>query len=148
MADNTDVFYNELLARLQKGESVDKLAGELTKAINDANTEHERLCREAEEEAKRAEAEAKRKSDMKQQDKVAAMEQLLDGLYGLLQAYDADKEITSMIAELDANEVVQEIDKMWSLIAAGLPAFPGRNHAEDSTEARSALDDFLNKYVR
>lgn len=143
MADNTNVFYNELLARLQKGDSVDKLANELTKAINDANTEHERLCREAAEEA-----EAKRKSDMKQQDKVAAMEQLLDGVYGLLVAYDTDKEITSMIAELDASEVVQEIDKMLSLVAAGLPVFPGRNHAEDSTEARSALDDFLNKYVR
>lgn len=136
MADNTDVFYNELLARLQKGESVDKLASELTKAINDANTEHERLCREAAEEAKR---EAKRKSDMKQQDKVAAMDQLLDGLYGLLKAYDVDKEILSIIDELDASEVIQEIDSMLGLAAP---------QSEPAKQGASALDDFLNKYVR
>lgn len=136
MADNTDVFYNELLARLQKGESVDKLAGELTKAINDANTEHERLAAEA---AKRAEAEAKRKSDMKQQDKVAAMEQLLDGLYGLLAAYDADKEFLSIIDELDASEVIQEIDAMLGFSAP---------RSEPAKQGASALDDFLNKYVR
>lgn len=132
MADNTDVFYNELLARLQKGESVDKLAGELTEAINDANTEHERLCREAAEEAKREEA--KRKSD-----KVAAMDQLLDGLYGLLAAYDVDKEILSIIDELDASEVIQEIESMWGLAAP---------RSEPAKQGASALDDFLNKYVR
>ena len=136
MADNTNVFYNELLARLQKGESVDKLANELTKAINDANTEHERLCHEAAEKAKRAEAEAKRKSDMKQQDKVAAMDQLLDGLYSLLAAYDVDKEILSIIDELDASEVIQEIDSMLGF------------HSEPAKQGASALDDFLNKYVR
>ena len=136
MADNTNVFYNELLARLQKGESVDKLAGELTKAINDANTEHERLCREAAEEAKR---EAKRKSDMKQQDKVAAMDQLLDGLYGLLKAYDVDKEILSIIDELDASEVIQEVDAMLGFAAP---------RSEPAKQGASALDDFLNKYVR
>ena len=136
MADNTDVFYNELLARLQKGESVDKLAGELTKAINDANTEHERL-REAERLA--AEAEAKRKSDMKQQDKVAAMDQLLDGLYSLLAAYDVDKEILSIIDELDASEVIQEIDAMLGFAAP---------RSEPAKQGASALDDFLNKYVR
>jgi hypothetical protein len=134
MADNTNVFYNELLARLQKGESVDKLANELTKAINDANTEHERLCREAAEEAKRAEAEAKRKSD-----KVAAMDQLLDGLYGLLAAYDVDKEILSIIDELDASEVIQEIDAMLGFAAP---------QSEPAKQGASALDDFLNKYVR
>lgn len=139
MADNTNVFYNELLARLQKGESVDKLAGELTKAINDANTEHERLCREAAEKAKQAAAEAKRKSDMKQQDKVAAMEQLLDGLYGLLAAYDVDKEILSIIEELDESEVVQEIDAMLGFAAP---------RSEPAKQGASALDDFLNKYVR
>lgn len=139
MADNTNVFYNELLARLQKGESVDKLAGELTKAINDANTEHERLCREAAEKAKRAEAEAKRKSDMKQQDKVAAMDQLLDGLYSLLAAYDVDKEILSIIDELDASEIIQEIDTMLGFAAP---------QSEPAKQGASALDDFLNKYVR
>lgn len=139
MADNTDVFYNELLARLQKGESVDKLASELTKAINDANSEHERLCREAAEKAKREEAEAKRKSDMKQQDKVAAMDQLLDGLYSLLAAYDVDKEILSIIDELDASEVIQEIDTMLGFAAP---------RSEPAKQGASALDDFLNKYVR
>ncbi len=134
MADNTNVFYNELLARLQKGESVGKLANELTKAINDANTEHERLCREAAEEA-----EAKRKSDMKQQDKVAAMDQLLDGLYSLLAAYDVDKEILSIIDELDASEVIQEIDAMLGFAAP---------RSEPAKQGASALDDFLNKYVR
>ena len=136
MADNTNVFYNELLARLQKGESVDKLANELTKAINDANTEHERL-QEAERLA--AEAEAKRKNDMKQQHKVAAMDQLLDGLYSLLAAYDVDKEILSIIAELDASEVIQEIDAMLGFAAP---------QSEPAKQGASALDDFLNKYVR
>ncbi len=136
MADNTNVFYNELLARLQKGESVDHLAAELTKAINDANTEHERLAAAA---AKRAEAEAKRKSDMKQQDKVAAMDQLLDGLYSLLAAYDVDKEILSIIDELDASEVIQEIDSMLGFAAP---------RSEPAKQGASALDDFLNKYVR
>ena len=136
MADNTNVFYNELLARLQKGESVDKLANELTKAINEANTEHERL-REAERLA--AEAEAKRKSDMKQQDKVAAMDELLDGLYSLLAAYDVDKEILSIIDELDASEVIQEIDAMLGFAAP---------RSEPAKQGASALDDFLNKYVR
>lgn len=106
-------FTSELLARLQGGENVEDLAKELTKAINDASAEHARL-----QEQKRKEAEAQRKADEKAQDKLAAMEAILDGVYGLLHAYDADEELLDAIEDLEAEHLVQELDKVWDAAVA------------------------------
>lgn len=99
-------FTSELLARLQGGENVEDLAKELTKAINDASAEHTRL------------QEQKRKADEKAQDKLAAMEAILDGVYGLLRAYDADEELLDAIEDLEAEHLVQELDKVWDAAVA------------------------------
>ena len=109
-------FTSELVARLQGGENVEDLAKELTKAINDASAEHARL-----QEQKRKEAEAQRKADEKAQDKLAAMEAILDGVYGLLRAYDADEELLDELKGLEAEHLVQELDKVWdAAVEAGL----------------------------
>ncbi len=142
-------FTSELLARLQKGESVDSLAAELTKAINDANTENERI---------KAEAEAKRKAEMKAQDKYDAIESLLSAVESVIVAWDLGDDVLGFIQEIDTDELVQELDevipaaKAYAEIIGALRETPAGDRsvktAPDLPASGDPIEDFLNKFVR
>ena len=153
-------FTSELLARLQKGESVDSLAAELTKAINDAHTENERI--KAEQEAKRkAELEAKRQAEQLAQDKYDAIESLLCAIEKVIVAWDLGDDILDAIDEIDADELVQELDEAIPAAKAyvemiekigALRETPAGDRpmkaAPDLPAVGDPIEDFLNKFVR
>ena len=143
-------FTSELLARLQKGESVDALAAELTKAINDAHTENERL---------KAEAEAKRKADAAASraklQKVQHMDDLLDAVVALLCDYNVDRDLVDEIGNIHAEELIDEIDKAVPAIQEYMDlmeklrqARPVTDTAPEKQSKNDPIEDFLNKFVR
>lgn len=146
-------FTSELLARLQKGESVDSLAAELTKAINDAHTENERIKAE-----QKAAAEAKRQAEMKAQDKYDAIESLLCAVEKVIVAWDLGNDVLDFVGEIDTDELVQELDeaipaaKAYVELAEKLgtlrEARPASDTASAKTNKNDPIEDFLNQFVR
>jgi len=153
-------FTSELLARLQEGESVDSLAIELTKAINDAHAENERI--KAEQEAKRkAEAEAKRQAEQLAQDKYDAIESLLCAVEKVIVAWDLGNDVLDFVGEIDTDELVQELDeaipaaKAYAELMEKLGALREPRSAVNAelpqsklTPKNDPIEDFLNKFVR
>lgn len=140
-------FTAELLARLQAGETADSLASELTKAINEANKENERL---------KAEAEAKRKADEAAEfrarelarDKADAIDSLLIALENIVAVWGLGDELIEAIEHIDPDEVVQEMDKIKDLMSKYDELFAAMTAPKAESKPQSALDEFLNKYVR
>lgn len=140
-------FTAEFLARLQAGETADSLAAQLTKAINDANKENERL---------KAEAEAKRKADEAAEfrarelarDKADAIDNLLIALENIVAVWGLGDELIEAIEHVDPDEVVQEMDKIKDLMSKYDELFAAMAAPKAESKPQSALDEFLNKYVR
>ena len=146
-------FTSELLARLQNGESVDSLAAELTKAINDAHAENERIKAE-----QKAAAEAKRQVEMKAQDKYDAIESLLCAVEKVIVAWDLGNDVLDFVGEIDAEELVQELDEaipaakayveLMEKIGSLREARPASDTASAKTNKNDPIEDFLNQFVR
>ena len=140
-------FTAEFLARLQAGETADSLAAELTKAINDANKENERL---------KAEAEAKRKADEAAEfrarelarDKADAIDSLLIALEKIVMVWGLGDELIEVIEHINPDEVVQEMDKIKDMMEKYDELFAAMATPKAESKPQSALDEFLNKYVR
>lgn len=144
-------FTAEFLARLQAGETADNLAAELTKAINDANKENERL---------KAEAEAKRKADEAAEfrarelarDKAEAIDSLLVALENIVIMWGLGDELVEVIEHINPDDVVQEMDKIKDLMDKYEELFAAPNLAamayDKPVKPQNPLDEFLNKYVR
>lgn len=144
-------FTAEFLARLQAGETADNLAAELTKAINDANKENERL---------KAEAEAKRKADEAAEfrarelarDKAEAIDSLLVALENIVIMWGLGDELVEVIEHINPDDVVQEMDKIKDLMDKYEELFAAPNLAamayDKPVKPQNPLEDFLNKYVR
>lgn len=145
-------FTSEILARLQKGESVDSLAAELTKAINDAHAENERI---------KAAAEAKRQAERKAQDKYNAVDDLLRALESIIAAWDLGDDMLDLVGEIDTDEMVQEFDeaipaaKAYAEIMEKIGTArktPAGDHSmkavPDLPAVNDPIEDFLNKFVR
>lgn len=127
-------YMNEIMARLQKGESVDTIAAEMTKALNEANDEFQ----------KQQEKNAALKG------KAAAMRNALNAVADLLDAFDLDKEIGDSLREMDATELVDEIEREMPLMKMLIEM----NQEKKSKPKRAAkpsgdsIEEFLNKFVR
>ena len=138
-------FTSELLARLQKGESVDSLAAELTKAINDAHAENERI---------KAETEAKRKAEIKAQDKYDAIESLLGAVESVIIAWDLGDDILGFIQKIDTDELVQELNevipaaKAYVELADKLGELRQARPVAPNKEQDDPIEAFLNQFVR
>lgn len=140
-------FTAEFLARLQAGETADSLAAQLTKAINDANKENERL---------KAEAEAKRKADEAAEfrarelarDKADAIDSLLIALEKIVMVWGLGDELIEVIEHINPDEVVQEMDKIKDMMEKYDELFAAMATPKAESKPQSALDEFLNKYVR
>lgn len=140
-------FTAEFLARLQAGETADSLAAELTKAINDANKENERI---------KAEAEAKRKADEAAEfrarelarDKADAIDSLLIALEKVVMAWGLGDELIEVIEHINPDDVVQEMDKIKDMMDKYDELFAAIATPKAESKPQNALDEFLNKYVR
>lgn len=133
-------YTNDILARLQRGESADNIAAQITKNLNDANILY----------AKKK-AEAKRQKE-KYDNKVRAAEQLLDGLYGLLALYDADDELLKFFDECSPEELVNELDSalptIQTIVGLSAPSAPKAPTGEPAPKGVDPIDEFLNRFVR
>lgn len=138
-------FTAELLARLQAGDSVDTLAAELSKALNDAHDESERL-------------DAKRQVKMKRQQKYDAAESLLNAARMIAIAWDLGDDALNFIKEIGVDELTQDLDEtitsvkvyveMMEKIASRLEARPVADAAPKQPDQDNPIEDFLNKFVR
>lgn len=126
-------YMNEIMARLQKGESVDTIAAEMTKALNEANDEFQKQQEEN--------AALKEKS--------AAMRNALDAVADLLDAFDLDKEIGDNLREMDATELVDEIEREMPLMKMLIEMDQEKKREKPAARpSGDSIEDFLNKFVR
>ena len=141
-------YMSDILARLQRGESVEAIASQLTKDINAANDKYN-----AELEAKRkAEQEAKLKAAAEEavrNDKIKAMSKVIDAVVDLLAAYEVDP--ADIIDTID--EALPAIQEYMELMSA----LEGLREKQDPAPAKPApakrptgdpIEDFLNQFVR
>jgi len=143
-------YMEDMLARLQKGESIEDIAAQVTKDINAANEAYVQEKKEAE-----------RKAQLLKEDKVSWMHQLIADLYGLLSVYGASDVILDPIITADAEELVKELDKAWPQIQElgdALSALNEKTPSGDSyndynkykknNKTDDPLEKFLNEWVR
>ena len=135
-------FKAELLARIQAGEKIDDLASELTKAINEASAEAERL---------RQEKEAKRKAEAEL--KETAIDNLLIALEDVVAAWDLGDDLIDALEHINPDEIVQEMDKLKDLmdkyeeLLAAKPNLAAMAY-DKPVKPKDPIQEFLNKYVR
>lgn len=144
-------YTNEILARLQNGESAEDIAASLTKSLNEANEKHK-----AAEAAKRAKAE----QDNLFAQKTAAVETLLAALADLLAVYDVNDELIDAVETADFEEIVRAIDESLPFLtkyielSQELEALRDKSQNTDPVSLKAAaravdpIEDFLNKMVR
>lgn len=146
-------YMNDMLARLQRGESVEALASELTNAINEANNKYQAELKAAEE-AKRQEAAAEEAHRSK---KIAAMDNLISAVVDLLAAYDIVSETLDAVKDTDSAELIDIIDAALPAVQEYmnlLEALEGSRKAptgvccKASTKKHDPIEDFLNRFVR
>jgi len=142
-------YTNEILERLQNGESAEDIAASLTKSLNEANEKHK-----AAEAAKKAEAEAKAKQDNLFAQKIAAVEAVLFAFEDLLAVYEVDDEILDAIEEADPEEIVKVIDESLPFLtkyielSQELEALKNKSQKAGAVHAVDPIEDFLNRMVR
>ena len=144
---------NEMLTRLQRGESVDALASELTRAINEANNRYL-----AEQEAKRkAEAEAKMKAaaaEAARNDKVKAIDDLLAAIEEIIVAWEIDSDLLDEVQEINAEELVDELDRAipalqeYARLVETLQNVREKQPAPAKDPTGDPIEKFLNQFVR
>ena len=140
-------FKAELLARLQAGESADSLASELTKAINEANKENERIRQEAETKRK-AEEEALFKSRELARNKAEAVDNLLVALEDIIVVWGLGDDLIEVIEHINPDDLVQKMDKIKDMMDKYEELFAVAARDGRVEKPKNALDEFLNKYVR
>lgn len=145
-------YMADLLARLNKGESVEDIASQLTKDINAANAQFQK---------DKAEREAKEKAKVEnvREERKAIVATLLDATADLLESYNVDKDIIDEVDNISADEVLDLLDKSINYIQKVMalenefkaslknaPDLPATRFTTSSN--KDPIEDFLNKFVR
>ena len=134
---------SELLARLQKGESVQDLADELTKSINKAKDQYNEYLA----------------SQKAQQYKISAVKNLITAAHQIVNAWELGDDINKAIDELNPEDIVNEIDHLMpaakayadlfeALTPAVAPAAPAPKQEPERPPIGDPLEMFLNQFVR
>ena len=109
----------DIVARLVAGESIDDIMNEITKNVNSALQEKERLDKEAEEAKRKAEAEHARQEAEKlsQEAKRNAIYEIINGLRNLATIYGWNEviEVCNDFDEADANDLIEMIEQYAEL---------------------------------
>lgn len=126
-------YMNEIMARLQKGESVDTIAAEMTRALNEANDEFQK----------------QQEKNAALNEKAVAMRAALDAVADLLDAFDLDKEIGDSLREMDATELVDEIEQKMSFMKMFIEMDQEKKREKPAAKpSGDSIEEFLNKFVR
>lgn len=136
-----DNYIDNILAQLREGQKIEEIASALTQSINEANKQYEaELAAKREEEQKRA-LQAKVREN-----KTACAESAIAAINTLLSCYDVDTSGT-----ISGEQLVEILDELVPTIQE-YEKLMGKLNGLHSSAPRpaptSALEDFLNKYVR
>lgn len=137
-------MFNEkdILARLQNGEDVQKIADEMAAALNQANKAYT--------DQKAAEEAAKKQNEVQKREDLQEILDMFCDWFGTYYEMDAE----NLKSELKADQVIELIDSLKEYIEAvkGLETMFGMKNApkiiKSSTKPKSAdeqISDFLNK---
>ena len=133
-----DTYMSDILARLQKGESVEDIAKEMTDAINEANRQY---------------TEEKNTSIQKKREAMAAVFAAIDNLAAVCGAPEfkvgstvPDEEIDGLIDTFE--KTLRSIQGLRSLLAELEEPQAKPRVTENKTCAKDPIEEFLNKYIR
>lgn len=122
-------YMNEIMARLQKGESVDTIAADMTKALNEANDKFQK--------------------QRGKNEKAAAMRKALNAIADLLDAFNLDKEIGDSLREMDAMDLIDEIEREMPFMKMLIEMDQEKKREKPAAKpSGDSIEDFLNKFVR
>ena len=137
-------LYDDILARLATGESIDDIAAELSKTINDANKEYETRM-----------AEAKRKDDEEKQSKYMIAEELIDLGLHICEVYNLSEDMYNDLIHMSVDDVVNELDHVIPLCARIDSELRALGLAETRQEPKKCscadedpIERFLDRFVR
>lgn len=143
-------YTNDIFARLQNGESMESIANDLTKSLNDASQHYNQI--KAAEQAKK-EAAAAQENKVK---KVRAVYELRDALVNTLKAWDVAPEVITELAEYDDedldgiievfDELLPAVEKYAAVHSAIQDMFKDEN--QNVKPKKDPVEDFLNAFVR
>lgn len=121
----------DFLARLRNGESVEDIANELTKSLNDANKQH-----------------VQEQNKQPAKDKYDYAIELLEALEGLLREY-GQNDAADAVNEMEAEEVIDIMDKILPLLnlLQQYQELTHRQAQENKEPGEDPLGDFLDKFV-
>ena len=121
----------DFLARLRNGESVEDIANELTKSLNDANKQH---------------VQEQNKQPVK--DKYDYAIELLEALEGLLREYGQEN-VADAVNEMEAEEVLDMMHKIVPLLNLfqQYQDLKYKQDQENRATGKDPLGDFLDKFV-
>ena len=150
-------YENDIFARLQAGESVESIAKELTENLNKANAQYK-----AEQEAAKRKAQAEAEAKQSKALKIEAINFLIDAFIEVSNAWGLDDAIDTLFTDLDAEEIVEDIDKAMPVIKQYVELQKSMSNLFDkSPEAQNDVDNtplkmtaedpierFLNTFVR
>ena len=142
-------YMNELLSRLQKGEDVEALASELTKALNEANAQFQKQHKE---------------EQRIRQDKINCLLSIFEAFEELLTLYDVEEDELPKVCAQDLEDLVDELDALAPALRSEDPlemlkilakeeeksknTLPVRLNLEWKDDKKDPIEDFLNKFVR
>ena len=140
---NTEL-QNEIIGRLQKGESIENIAQEFSDIINQANVQYE-IDQKAKEEKKAV-----------KQKKITALKNFAEATAEVCRVWGFQKEADVIIKEIttqDIEEMVDEVDETLPLVSQYLSMFKPLMEfkikpKEKEDTADKAIDNFLNMFVR
>jgi chaperonin cofactor prefoldin len=126
-------YMNEIMARLQKGESVDTIAAEMTRALNEANDEFQK----------------QQEKNAALKEKAMAMRKALNAVADLLDTFGLDKEIGDSLREMDAEDLVNEIEREMPFMKMLIEMDQEKKREKPAAKpSGDSIEDFLNKFVR
>lgn len=129
----------DFLTRLQNGESIQDIANDVTKSLNEANKQH------IQEEKERIENE-KRRAESIEQDKRYYAETLVDDLYNLLELYGVELNIDEEDDSVDA--VLRAMDAWAPIFKALVNLKPSSTTIpEVETKEEDPISNFLRLFV-
>lgn len=141
-------YTNDIFARLQNGESMESIANDLTKSLNDASQHYNQIKAAKEAEAKKA--------AVIQENKVKAVYELRDALVNALKVWNVAPEVIDELAEYDDknldsiievfDELLPAIEKYAAVHSAIQDMF--KDEEQNVKPKKDPIEDFLNAFVR
>ena len=145
-------YTDDIFARLQNGESMESIANDLTKSLNDASQHYNQIKAAKEAEAKKTAAAQKIRVK-----KVRAVYELRDALVNVLKVWDVAPEVIAELAEYDDDEDLDSIIEVFDELLPAVEKYAAvhsaiqdmfKDEKQNVKPKKDPIEDFLNAFVR